>query len=73
MRKESISPMVVDKRVVERNIKKGLLSREDFDKHLSALPDVAEQAEEVKARLGEEPEDDDEDIDDEEEDDAAEG
>ena len=73
MRKEPISPMIVDKRVVERNIKKGLLSREDFDKHLSALPDVADQAETVQARLGEEPDDDEDDVDDVEEDGDDEG
>ena len=40
----------------ERNIKKGLVTREAFDKHLSALPDVADAAETIKARLGEDEE-----------------
>ncbi|HLK90058.1 MAG TPA: hypothetical protein VKZ18_09190 [Polyangia bacterium] len=30
-----------DKRTVDRNIKKGLLTRKDFDKHLKSLEDVA--------------------------------
>jgi hypothetical protein len=30
-----------DKRTVDRSIKKGLLTRKDFDKHLKALDDVA--------------------------------
>jgi hypothetical protein len=30
-----------DKRTVDRNIKKGLISRKDFDKHLKSLDDVA--------------------------------
>ena len=30
-----------DKRTVDRNIKKGLLTRKDFEKHLKALEDVA--------------------------------
>jgi hypothetical protein len=32
-----------DRRTVERNIKKGLLTRKDYDKHLKALEDVAEK------------------------------
>jgi len=30
-----------DRRVVERNIKKGLVTRKDYDKYLKALGDVA--------------------------------
>jgi hypothetical protein len=30
-----------DKRTVERNIKKGLISRKDYDKHMKSLEDVA--------------------------------
>jgi hypothetical protein len=30
-----------DRRTVERNIKKGLVSRKDYEKHLKALDDVA--------------------------------
>jgi hypothetical protein len=32
-----------DKRTIERNIKKGLLSRKDYDKHLKALNDVGDK------------------------------
>ena len=32
-----------DRRTVERNIKKGLLTRKDWDKHLKSLDDVAEK------------------------------
>lgn len=32
---------LLDKRTIDRNIKKGLLTRKDFDKHLKALEDVA--------------------------------
>ena len=31
-----------DVRTVERNIKKGHVTRKDYEKHLKALPDVAE-------------------------------
>jgi hypothetical protein len=36
---------LVDKRVVERNVEKGLLSKADLEKHLTALPDVAQNGE----------------------------
>ena len=32
-----------DVRTVERNIKKGYFTRKDYEKHLKALPDVAEK------------------------------
>ena len=38
---------VVDKRIVERNIQKGLLTRDALEKHLAKLPDVADNAEYV--------------------------
>ncbi len=34
-----------DKRTVDRNIKKGLISREEYDKHLGGLKDVEDNAE----------------------------
>ena len=49
-----------DRRTVERNIKKGLLTRKDYEKHLKSLDDVAE-----KGVYGAEPDiDDDDDTDD---------
>lgn len=36
---------VVDKRVVERNLDKGLLSKGELEKHLAGLPDAAANAE----------------------------
>ena len=48
-----------DVRTVDRNIKKGLTTRKDYEKHLKALSDVAD-----KTALPEvEPEDADEDAD----------
>lgn len=32
-----------DRRTVERNIKKGLVTRKDFEKHLKSLDDVADK------------------------------
>jgi hypothetical protein len=45
------NPLQFDKRIVERNIRKGVVKREDYDKHVAALRDVADQAEPVEARL----------------------
>jgi len=56
-----------DKRTVERNIKKGLLSRKDYEKYLKSLDDIGE-----KGVYGGPAEDaDDDDIDDLPEDDEA--
>jgi hypothetical protein len=38
---EAKNERLYDKRTVDRSIKKGLLTRKDFDKHLKALDDVA--------------------------------
>jgi len=35
------NPRLFDRRVVERNIKKGLVTRKDYEKHLKSLNDVA--------------------------------
>ena len=37
------TPRLYDKRTVERNIKKGLLTRKDYEKHLKTLDDVADK------------------------------
>ncbi len=36
---------LLDKRTVERNIRKGLISRDDYNEHLSGLKDVEDNAE----------------------------
>ena len=56
--------MLLDRRVVQRNIRKGLVTREEYEAYLAGLGDVSDQAEEIRARLGEEePDDEDEDAD----------
>jgi hypothetical protein len=40
-----------DRRVVERNIKKGLITRKDVEKHLKSLPDVADKVAPPEERL----------------------
>jgi hypothetical protein len=79
MRKD-VTPLhsLVDRRVVDRNIRKGIISREEYQTFLDGLTDAAANAETVRARLGvdEEPATadlDDEDDDLAEEDDEDEG
>lgn len=62
---------LLDKRTVERNIKKGLLTRKDYEKHLKSLEDVAGKG--VYGAPAVDDDDDDDLIDDlpEDEDDAA--
>ena len=47
-----------DRRTVERNIKKGLITRKDYEKHLKALEDTAD-----KGVYGGNETDDDDDVD----------
>jgi hypothetical protein len=56
------TPRLYDRRIVERNIKKGLLSRKDFEKYLKSLDDVADKG--VYGHPEEGPDDDDDDDDD---------
>ncbi len=41
----SLPDFILDKRIVDRNIAKGILTREDFAKTLEKLPDSEENAE----------------------------
>ena len=74
MRKD-VNPIhsLLDRRVVERNIRKGIVTREEYQKFLDSLGDAAANAETMRARLGEDDEpaaaaeiDDEDDVDDEE-------
>jgi len=38
---EAPDPRLFDRRIVERNIKRGLTTRKDYEKYLKSLPDVA--------------------------------
>ena len=42
---------IIDKRVAKRNINKGLLSKEEYDRYIAALPDLANACEEVTEKL----------------------
>jgi hypothetical protein len=52
------NPRLFDRRVVERNIKKGLVTRKDYEKHLKALADVAGNIASPEERHEEAPEPD---------------
>jgi hypothetical protein len=38
---EVLDPSLFDRRIVERNIKRGLITRKDYEKFLKAVPDAA--------------------------------
>lgn len=44
---KTINPWEWDVRVRERNLRKGILDDKDVEKHLSQLPDAADQAESI--------------------------
>lgn len=43
--KTNLGPWALDVRVRERNLKSGAITEKDIEKHLAALPDLADQAE----------------------------
>lgn len=45
------SEHVLDKRILERNLKKGLITDKELKDHLAKLPDVTERAEPIKVQL----------------------
>ena len=53
----------VDKRIVERNIKKGVVTKKDYDKHLAQLPDRADNADYIGGQSEADRDDDDDDED----------
>lgn len=48
----SIDERLVDKRIVERNIERGVFSKADFESYLNDLPDIHENAEVIRLRDG---------------------
>ena len=62
---DDIDRRLVDKRVVQRYLKKGRLDEKEYERFLKALPDLAENAVAIEAAL------DSEALDDVDEEDAA--
>jgi hypothetical protein len=72
--KTNPNPWLLDVRVRERNLNKGLLTDKEVEKHLAGLPDVADQAESFAASqpaLREPDVDEDDDVDDDADGDGA--
>ena len=40
---DALDPKLFDRRIVERNIKRGLITRKDYDKYLKSLTDAADK------------------------------
>ena len=57
MTKDSSDSRMFDVRLVERNIRRGLMTRKELDKHLKTLPDVKDKGE----AFADNPYDDDDD------------
>lgn len=53
MAAKKLTERLVDKRIIDRNIKKGLLDRADHDKHLAGLKDMESNSEIVELEMGE--------------------
>jgi hypothetical protein len=49
-KKDSKLPQL-DKRVIDRMIQRGAVSRPDFEAHLKALPDLTEQADNIADKV----------------------
>lgn len=63
-----IDETLFDSRVVERNIEKGLITREDYDAYLGGLDDLADDAVDIESEYEVGVLDDEEDEEDETED-----
>ena len=48
---DPIETKLVDKRVAQRYVRKGVLDEKDYDKHMKSLPDLADQALTVEASM----------------------
>jgi hypothetical protein len=48
---EDIDLKLIDKRVVQRYLRKGRVDEKEYDKHLKALPDLADQAVPIESDL----------------------
>lgn len=61
---DDIDRKLVDKRVVQRYLKKGQLDGKEYEKHLKSLPDLTDQAVPIESALeGDFVDDEDEDED----------
>ncbi|MBI1949335.1 MAG: hypothetical protein HYS27_26845 [Deltaproteobacteria bacterium] len=50
-KKDHKAATLFDKRVVERSVTKGALSKAELDAHLKSLPDLADQADNIADKV----------------------
>lgn len=50
-KKSDNSQVLLDKRIVERNVQRGVVSRQDVDTHLKNLPDLEPQADNIADKV----------------------
>jgi hypothetical protein len=48
---DQLENKVVDKRVAQRYVRKGVVDEKDYEKHIKGLPDLADQAAPVEASI----------------------
>jgi hypothetical protein len=48
----------IDKRVVSRYVRRGIVDEKDYQQHLKSLPDLADQALDIEVAMDGEPDDD---------------
>ncbi len=46
-----MNPILLDKRTIDRNIKKGALTKDEYEKHVKSLPDLTEECEPIEVSL----------------------
>jgi hypothetical protein len=44
---DALNPLLVDKRLVERQLKKGKITAAEFEKHIQGLVDVSDRSENI--------------------------
>ncbi len=67
---DDIDRKLLDKRVAQRYVERGILDEKEYEKHIKSLPDLADQAVPIESDLDE---DDLDDLDDEPEDEDEKG
>lgn len=48
---DTLDIMLIDKRVAERNIKKGLLDAKAYERHIKNLPDMSASAAVIESKM----------------------
>jgi hypothetical protein len=57
---DTLDPKLIDKRTLDRNLRKGLIDEKTYEKHIKGLPDLSDKSAVVEATMGDEDEFDDE-------------